>query len=189
MTMSFPSSTPHPLQKPSALGRWFAERRAILTGIGVGSVTWPLAFGATWLLWPEPAVVPHAERVAYALGLLAAPALILFAMISACMRLFDRAGAENPFASAESPRFKINQRVITNTLEQAAVFGALVLALATRLPDAELKLLPVAVAVWCAGRLLFWAGYHVAPHWRAPGFDWTLMTAALLGGCFVYTLF
>jgi hypothetical protein len=63
----------------------------------------------------------------------------------------------------------------------------LLLALATRLPPQHLKLLPIAVAIWCAGRVLFWAGYHVAPPWRAPGFDWTFYTSALLAAWFLRT--
>ena len=43
------------------------------------------------------------------------------------------------------------------------------------------------VILW--GGLLFWGGYHVAPVWRAPGFDWTFLTTLLVGGCFVRTLF
>ena len=55
------------------------------------------------------------------------------------MRLFDKAGAEDPFAGRESKRFEINQRVLTNTVEQGAVFVLLLLALATRISAGALE--------------------------------------------------
>ena len=91
----------------------------------------------------------HAERTSYALQLLGWPALVLLAMVCSCFRLFDTDRAEDPLAGAESLRFRINQRVLTNTLEQAAVLVALVLALANDLAPEHLKLLAVAVTIWC----------------------------------------
>jgi hypothetical protein len=168
------------------LANWARERRATIKGVAIGSATWPLAFVAAWFSWP--ASEPHPDRIAYALQLVAAPAIVLLLMITACMRLFDTASAENPLLGGESKRFKINQRVVANTVEQLALFTLLVLALAMRLPSSQLKLLPIAVTLWCAGRVMFWIGYHVAPHWRAPGFDWTFLTSNLLAGWFIYTL-
>jgi hypothetical protein len=174
-------------QSASAVLTWLRERRPTLVGIGFGTTTWAAAFSLGWRVWPASPPVPAGDRIGYALQLVAWPALVLLMMVCSCFRLFDTAQAEDPLAGAESPRFRINQRVLTNTLEQSAVFVLLVLALATCLPPGELKLLPIAVTIWCAGRLMFWVGYHVAPHWRAPGFDWTLYTSALLAGWFVYT--
>jgi hypothetical protein len=54
--------------------------------------------------------------------------------------------------------------VLTHTVEQSWIFVPLVLALSPRLAPGQLKLLPIAVSVWCAGRVMFWVGYHVAPH-------------------------
>ena len=162
-------------------------RRGTLVGIGIGTTTWALAFCAAWRFWPPAPPTTAEERIALALQLLALPAIVLLLMICACFRLFDTARAEDPLAGAESPRFRINQRVLTNTLEQGAVFVLLVLALATRLPADQMKLLPIAVTIWCAGRLMFWAGYHIAPHWRAPGLDWTFYTSSLLALCYVHT--
>jgi hypothetical protein len=171
----------------SPLLRWLHERRATLKGIAIGSATWPVALAAAWSWWPHPRT-DVVDRVAYALQLTAAPALLLLLMIAACLRLFDTAGAEDPSRGAESRRFKLNQRVLTNTLEQLAAFALLLLALAPRLPASQLKVLPIAVTLWCSGRVMFWIGYHIAPHWRAPGFDWTYYTAVLLAGWFLYTL-
>ena len=83
----------------------------------------------------------------------------------------------------------LNQRVISNTVEQIAIFVPLLVAIALRLPASQLRLLPITVTLWCAGRLMFWIGYHIAPHWRGHGFDWTFLTTSLLAGWFVVTLF
>jgi hypothetical protein len=78
--------------------------------------------------------------------------------------------------------------VLTNTVEQSAAFSPLILARAARLPPEQQKLLPVAVTIWCTGRLMFSIGYHARPHWRAPGFDWTFYTTALLAVRYVFLL-
>ncbi len=172
---------------PFSLSAWIRERRDTLIGIGIGTTSWVTVFSAAWLLWPPLPVVAPGDRISYALQLVAAPAILLLLMICSCFRLFDTAQAENPLVGAESQRFRINQRVLTNTVEQGAAFVPVVLALTSRLSPEHLKLLPIAVAVWCSGRVLFWAGYHIAPHWRAPGFDWTFYTSALLAAWYVST--
>jgi hypothetical protein len=172
----------------SAVSAWMRARRSTLVGIGAGAVAWAVAFAVAWQWWPTAPPVPPADRVSYALQLGAAPAILMLLMVCSCFRLFDTVGAENPFLGAESQRFRVNQRVLTNTVEQTLVFVPLLLALAPRLPSGQLKLLPIAVLIWCAGRVMFWRGYHVAPHWRGPGFDWTICTSGLLAGWFVWTL-
>ena len=49
-------------------------------------------------------------------------------MMQGLWRLPDTPGAEDPFANAESRAWKINQRVYTNTMEQALIFLPLFLA-------------------------------------------------------------
>ena len=171
-----------------SLSAWARERRRTIQVVALGTLSWAIVFAAAWRLWPTASLVPSADRVSYALQLGAAPALLMLLMTCACLRLFDTPRAEDPRLGAESERFRINQRVLTNTVEQSWIFVPLVLALSPRLSPGQLKLLPVAVSVWCAGRVMFWVGYHVAPHWRAPGFDWTFNTTCLLAGWFLYTL-
>src|SRR5262245_40276348 len=68
----------------------------------------------------------------------------------------DTERAEDPFANAESHAWKINQRVLSNTIEQALIFLPALTALAVRIDAAQLAVLPMAVTLWCAGRILFW---------------------------------
>jgi hypothetical protein len=172
----------------SSISVWIRERRSTLKVVALGTVSWAIVFGAAWMLWPTASLVPLSDRVSYALQLGAAPAILMLLMTCACLRLFDTPRAEDPRLGAESERFKINQRVLTNTVEQSWIFVPLLLALSPRLSPGQLKLLPIAVSVWCTGRVMFWVGYHVAPHWRAPGFDWTFNTSCLLAGWFLYML-
>jgi peptidoglycan/LPS O-acetylase OafA/YrhL len=173
------SSTP-------AIASWVEQRKRTLVAVTIGAVTLIVVALVAWRAWP-PVIEPD-NRLAYAVQLAAGPALLLLLMNCACLRLFDTAGAENPFANAESARFRINQRVLTNTLEQTCIFVPLLLALTPRLDEAHLKVLPIAATLWCAGRVMFWAGYHVAPHWRSPGFDWTFCTSVVLAAWFVLSL-
>jgi len=177
--MTFGTST-------SDISRWIRERCRTLVAIGIGTTTWAMAFGTAWRLWPSSTPISAGGRISYALQLAAIPAILILLMVCSCFRLFDTAQAENPLIGAESERFKINQRVLTNTIEQGTAFIPLLLALAVRVSPEHLRLLPIAVAVWCTGRVMFWVGYHVAPQWRAPGFDWTFYTSTLLAGWYVY---
>ena len=169
---------------------WLEPRKPMIRAIGIGNVSWLAAAGLAYALWPE--VAAHhgaAERLAFAAQLAAAPAMVTLLVVLSCMRLFDTARAEDPFAGAESREWKINQRVLQNTVEQAMIFVPTLFALAVRIDDGMLQLLPIAVALWCAGRLLFWFGYRKSIVWRAPGFDWTLNTTLALLALFVLSLF
>lgn len=162
----------------------------MLRAITVGYVSWGVAAALAFALWPEMNPVHDpAERLALAAELAVAPAFFSLLVVLACMRLFDRAEAEDPFSNAESQRWKINQRVLQNTVEQALLFLPALFGLAVRIDERHLRVLPVAVALWCSGRVLFWLGYHRSGVWRAPGFDWTLNSTLLVLGWFVATWF
>jgi hypothetical protein len=175
-----------PLVSPN----WLEPRKPMLRAISVGNVSWMAAAGLAYALWPE--VAAHhgaAERLAFAAELAMAPAIVIVLIVLSCMRLFDTARAEDPFAGAETREWKINQRVLQNTVEQAMIFLPALFALAVRIDDRRLELLPIAVALWCAGRLLFWFGYRRSIVWRAPGFDWTLNTTLSVIALFVISFF
>lgn len=167
---------------------WFKERSQVLKSISVGVVTWPLVIGAAWALWPSVDLpADMSGRLAYGLQLAVWPAFFLLLANIGSMRVFDNAGAEDPFANAETHALKINQRVLQNTLEQMAIFLPLLLALTVRIAPEHARLLPVSVAVWCLGRVIFWIGYRISIYWRGPGFDWTVSTTMLVAGWLVYT--
>lgn len=169
---------------------WLQPRKAMLKAINVGNLSWLSAAALAYAFWPQVAARPAvADRLAFAAELAIAPAAVALLMVGSCFRLFDTAQAEDPFAGAESHAWKVNQRVLQNTVEQIVIFLPALFALSVRVDHARLQVLPMAVSLWCAGRLLFWLGYRKSVIWRAPGFDWTLNTTLSLMVLFVITLF
>ena len=170
-----------------SLSTWLAPRRAAVSSIALGTISFPLALWVAWKAWPNVApIASAADRLAYAAEHLVGVAAILLLMVSGCFRVFDTAKAEDPFANAESQRWRVNQRVLSNTVEQAMIFIPAIFALAARLPPSQVHVLPVLTCVWCAGRVLFWVGYRIRPSLRGPGFEWTIYSSMLALGWFVW---
>lgn len=166
-----------------SLSSWLAPRKATLVSIAVGTASFPIAVWIAWMAWPKVAPIASAgERVAYAAELMVAVAVLVLLIVSRLFRTFDTEKAEDPFANAESQRWRINQRVLQNTVEQALIFVPAMLALAARIEPGDVRILPILTALWCAGRVLFWLGYRVKPVLRGPGFEWTLYTSLLALG-------
>jgi hypothetical protein len=174
----------------TAMTAWMMPRLPMIRMIAVGSVTYPVAFLACWSLWPDTAAIAApGDRLSLALQLAVAPAAVLFAMVMSLMRLFDTDRAEDPFAGAESHGFKINARVLQNSIEQAALFVPVLVGLSLRVAPERVKILPILTALWCVGRLLFWIGYRIKLEYRALGFDWTVYSTTIAFGWFAATLF
>jgi hypothetical protein len=155
-----------------------------------GWLTFTVAFAVAWFSFPRLAPIEQPmDRLLLALQLAAAPAFVISMILQALMRLNDTLAAENPFLEAESQRFKINQRVMTNTIEQAMIFVPTFVALSIRMRPDQVFLLPMLMGFWCVARLMFWVGYHRANHVRAPGMDWTMGTAFVTLFFFVKSFF
>jgi hypothetical protein len=144
---------------------------------------------AAWLYWPrlEPLDQPL-DRLLLALQCCAGVGFVALVMLQGLWRLPDRPGAEDPFANAESRGWKINQRVLTNTVEQALIFVPIFIGLSIRMDPKHVYMLPALMAIWCAGRFLFWAGYRHSLNARAIGMDWTTVTTMVAAVWFVATL-
>lgn len=151
-----------------------SDRRATKLGIALGNGGGLAIYVVSYVACPAIASAPTPEgRLVFAVWLCAAPALFVYAVFLSCLRLRDTPDAANPLLGAESARWKINQRVLSNSVEQLAIFVPLVLALATRVDAAHAKLLPLHVGMWVAARIAFWIGYRRSQAWRAPGMAWT----------------
>lgn len=175
----------------TALSEWLAPRRRVLTWIAAGYTSFGVAFAACWAFAPrlDPIASP-VDRLLLALQLAAGPAFVMMTMLQGLWRVGDTVGAEaDPLGGLESRRFKINQRVFANTLEQTLIFVPMLVAVGIRCDPAHVWLLPVLVGLWCVGRWLFWAGYQIEPVWRAIGMDWTSGVAMLTGGWLAWTFF
>src|SRR5262245_53604510 len=128
----------------ATISDWIAPRRPIIKAIGLGNLTFVAVLAAAYLAVP-PVVLSDGigDRLGFALELLAGPGVVTLIMVTSCMRLFDTPGAEeSPLAGNESRAWKINQRVVQNTVEQAWIFVPGLLALAVRLDATRLAILP-----------------------------------------------
>lgn len=166
------------------------SRKTTLKWIALGLVSAIAANVAAWVFWPriDPIVDP-VDRLLLAVQCCAGIGFIALLMLQGLWRLPDTPLAEDPLAGAESRRWKINQRVYTNTVEQALIFAPFYLALSIRMDPVSVYMLPALMTIWCVGRLLFWAGYQHSLNARAIGMDWTTVTTMVAAVWFVATLF
>jgi hypothetical protein len=164
-------------------------RKGAYRWIAAGLLSAALVNAAAWLYWPrlEPIDQP-ADRLLLALQCCAGVGFVALAMLQGLWRLPDSPGAEDPFANAESRAWKINQRVFTNTVEQALIFVPIFIGLSIRMDPRHVHMLPALMTIWCVGRLLFWAGYRQSLNARALGMDWTTVTTMIAAAWFVATL-
>ena len=99
---------------------------------------------------------------------------VLAAMVLAQMAMRFVWAATDP-ASVDDPRpLRLGQRVISNTVEQVAIFAPALVALAALEVAASGTLLALGL-VFALSRLLFWAGYALHPLGRAPGMGATVL--------------
>lgn len=149
-----------------------SQQRTIAIGMAMGTVC-----AAILVLLPGFAPFPTLQPgEALPLALLF-PAATLIAMIGriAQRRFFDPDLIEGQHAEAGSPA-DIDQRVLTNTVEQALI-AVLVWPFVAMVQGGAATIL--LGAGFMAFRALFWIGYHRAPPFRAMGFAGTFYSTVL----------
>lgn len=171
-------------------GTLTGSRKTTVRWIVFGLASGIAANAAAWLFWPriDPVVDP-VDRLLLAIQCCAGIGFVALLMMQGLWRLPDTPMAEDPFANAESRGWKINQRVYTNTLEQALIFAPIYLALSIRMDPGAAYMLPALMTIWCAGRLMFWVGYRHSLDARAVGMDWTTVTTMVASVWLVATCF
>lgn len=139
------------------------KRVQIAIGMAVGAL-WALGLVglvqmANWPFLPPPIALP---------GAFLGPGLVSAALIArlAQRRFFDDVLIDGDRPPRGSPT-DIDQRVLMNTLEQAALALLLWPVVAFVLGGAVVLALG---AGFVLARLVFWAGYHISPPLRACGF-------------------
>ncbi|MGF7211201.1 putative MAPEG superfamily protein [Skermanella aerolata] len=151
------------------------DRRYLFSfgGVVIGTV---LAWGLLFAFWPAAsAFVGNAgDRLALAAGLLVWPALLLLVMVFAVALARLASAAFDPLNDPESGFQRRAQRALTNSVEQTTIFVPALLAAAVLADPADVRFAGVMTALFCAGRILFWAGYVVNAYYRAPGMIMTL---------------
>ena len=135
-------------------------------GLAIG-LSLPVAIGL-WLAlahWLPPIAI---EPLRFTLGCIGAGALLAFLPgieAVAHERLFSR--AIDPLAGADSRRLIVNQRYVSNTLEQFWVFAPGLALLGVYAGD--LRAVAATTITWILGRWAFWIGYHRDPVLRGIG--------------------
>jgi uncharacterized MAPEG superfamily protein len=144
-----------------------------LAGVVIGTA---LAWGLLFAFWPPaaPGVQGDGERLVLAAGLLVWPALVLLVMVFAVALARLASAAFDPLNDPESGFQRRAQRALTNTVEQTAIFAPVLLAAAVLADPVDIRFAGIMTALFCAGRVLFWAGYVVNAYYRAPGMIMTL---------------
>jgi uncharacterized membrane protein YecN with MAPEG domain len=80
-----------------------------------------------------------------------------------------RSRAVDPLAGVDNRFLLVNQRALTNTVEQLAVFVPALLALAAGASSEQVPGVVALGLVFGVARLVFWGGYLIGPLLRAPG--------------------
>jgi len=167
------------------------DRRLLfsLGGLLAGTIlTWTLVA----LAYPHAAAPPGLDlpgrRLGFAAGLLVWPAGLTGVMVLSVALARLVTGAFDPLGDPESRVQRLNQRVLSNTVEQMAVFVPALLALASQLDERTARVLPVMMTVFCLSRLIFWAGYLINPLHRATGMIMTLNVNFGMIGYVIYRL-
>jgi hypothetical protein len=148
-----------------------ADRRLVsAAGSALGAALAWGGFAALWSALPPPAGDPLRLSAA----LLALPAAAVLAASLAVMLARYASGAFDPLAAPAPRPVRLAQRILSNTVEQAAVLAPLLLACGALADPAHAGGLAAAAWLWTAGRVLFAAGYALHPMARAPGMSMTV---------------
>jgi hypothetical protein len=140
------------------------QRRITLTGIAAGM----LVSAALWLallsLLPPPAT---ANAFITALACCAIAALLTLVVgVEAVAHERLVTAAIDPLACVETPRMRVNQRYLANTVEQFIVFASGLLLVSLYAPP---RIVVIVTIVWVLARWAFWLGYHRSSLLRGLG--------------------
>ncbi|SDG18745.1 MAPEG family protein [Limimonas halophila] len=145
-----------------------ADRQRSLAGGTIGMGTALLALAVLFWLSGAPEIM---GAVAWAL-LVPASLVFLFVLATMAARMHTR--TFDPTAGREPRAVQVTGRVLTNTLEQSAIFVPATVVIALNTGPALRDLVPALAITFLAARLAFWIGYLIAPQARAPGMGATL---------------
>jgi uncharacterized membrane protein YecN with MAPEG domain len=140
-----------------------------LVGSPVGIIVAAVVWQALVHIVSVSVVAARPERIGLACVALLPAVCVLDLMIVVQMALRARTGAVDPLAGHDSRLLQVNQRALTNTVEQLAGFAPSLLALAAAAPPAWMPFVVAAGLAFALARLVFWGDYLLGPMLRAPG--------------------
>jgi uncharacterized MAPEG superfamily protein len=156
---------------------------------GCGAAGAVLSWQALVPLMPvDAASSSMAVRLGHGSVALLPGAAALAAMVLVQMLARAVTGRVDPNVGTEPAFLVVNQRCISNTVEQFLVFIPAMLALAAGVPGPRMPEVMALGVVFGLARLLFWAGYLADPVARAPGMVATVTcnAAALFAAAWIW---
>ncbi|MBL8613401.1 MAG: MAPEG family protein [Myxococcales bacterium] len=167
-------------QRPPQRGADLPQKQATSArGTVLGVVAYAAILGAAYGILPEVRFLGASDRLAYALGLLVFPALMMALGVGAVALSRYSSDAIDPLARAERGEILVHSRYLSNTTEQLVLHAVAVLGLAAEGSAFSMRILPGLVACFVVGRAAFWLGYLREPLARGPGFAMTLQPTVL----------
>ncbi|MGI9290220.1 MAG: MAPEG family protein [Gammaproteobacteria bacterium] len=168
-------------QKGVAIGMTLGAAAAF-TLVGYGILANPLAFDGFLTLSEKLVVVAQAGLVPIFFVMLAVGKL-------ARHRMFTPEDIAGAGLTAGSPRAKLLQALLQNTLEQAFLALGAYFAWALIMPGTWLSVVPMAAAAFALGRVLFNRGYEQGAKSRALGFTLSFyVSATMLMATVIFTI-
>ncbi len=132
--------------------------------------------GAALVWWLLAARLPAgaaradpASRIALGAASLLPGVVVLAAMLLAQMVVRFATGTFDPTLGQDGRFLVVNQRVITNTVEQTVCFAPAILALSAAAAPWRMGMVVALGLTFALARIVFWLGYLRAPLLRAPG--------------------
>jgi MAPEG family len=170
------------------------QRRAGMTAIALsGSVATVLWFAIDRLMPPVAAMDALGDRMLFTLKWCCVA--VLFCLVTGVEAVAHErltSPAFDPLSGFETPRLRVNQRYLQNTLEQMVVFAAGLFGLAAYCADGSAMRAVVATSVvWILARFAFWIGYHRSAAMRglgAPGMALSMFVLLYVVGRFGYDI-
>lgn len=163
------------------------ERPPVLAPLIAIAVTYGLWRGLVVLL-PLPPAPGSGHRIGLACAALLPTVVLLLAMIQAQMAARALTGTIDPTAGRDGRFLQVNQRALTNTVEQLAAFVPSLLALAAGVRADRIAEVVAAALTFALARLVFWVGYLSGARRRAPGMAATFAVnvATLIAAAWVW---
>jgi len=187
MDLSNPSDNDFALDNLGAL--FIPERVEMMKWMAGGMAVGGGAAAGLWFGLPAlPPATDAIARIGQVLAMTAPVGAVILAMVVGCFRMFDTEHAMNPLKHMESQRYRITNRVLANTVEQAIVVLPPLLALGFLLEGPAFRLIPVIAGTWVISRLVFWAGYQLHMPSRGLGMVPTLLASFAAYGLLIHTL-
>ena len=166
------------------------DQRKVLTSIFCACILlFCVGMIAVYFPLPKPRLPTLLDRVVFTLRWLIVSLFTVVAGIISVGNTRYSTSAINPLDPSGKKYVEIRSRYLQNTVEQFLVHSFSLVVLATYLSEENMNFIPLLVAVFSIGRLLFAVGYSIDPLRRGFGFAVTFLPTAMVIYYCLYCLF